>query len=322
MRFLKISVILLLICSSCKELNEDYPPVNWTIFFFESENIPSRPVSAILYEKQNSIWLGCLHNEGILHHDGYGWKIFNKGNTGIEFDSITGFLRDGNGLLWISWKSGLATYDGTEWDMVPELSGKCITSLALEGIGTVWAAIYGDGDSGGLARFTNNSWSFFTAKTGFPSSRITSVTLDDRQNIWAGTSDKGIIKFKSGSWKITDHSTISTLSDQINAITTDSQGTVWAVTAASQLVCLNRDEPFLMNTGVPSAIRTIVAHEGILWMGTEGNGLVTFDGHHWKSYTQANSRLPGDAIIAAAPGPSGNVLLSYPSGEVIQLEYE
>jgi len=311
--------IPILAFTSCKERNDAYPPAPWTNYFFEKDNIAPRAISAILVLNDHDEWFGSRGAEGLIHNDGYTWTVFDQTNTGIQFDSITSILMDGNGLLWVSWKSGAATYDGTSWKNIPELSGRKVTSLALQGIGILWAGIDGDSQTGGLACFSNGSWTIYNpAGSGIPSSHITSVVIDHNQDIWAGSTDKGVIHRIGDVWLSFYDGTLNIRSSDFSSLALDPEGNVWAGNAASQLVKFGGEAPVVLDTGTGKEITSVVAgNDGKIWAGTMGAGLVSFDGSNWISYTVQNMRLPGDTIIALAVHPDGHTLASFRDGHII-----
>ncbi len=307
---------------SCKERNEIYPPVSWVNYFFEKENVPSRPISALLIENDHTEWFGSQGMQGLVHSDGYEWSVLDQDNSIIPFDSVTCILRDGNGLLWVSWKNGLASFDGSSWKNIPEMSGKRVTSLVVQGIGIIWAGIDGDQQTGGLARFKDGEWKFYnTATTGIPSSQIISMAIDHDQRLWIGSADKGITCYNGLEWTEYNPENTGFISARINAITIDPDGNAWAGTSASELILFTTTNPVILSTGTGKPVTSVVTDKnGMLWVGTAGAGILTYQAGKWKSYTKENSFLPGDSILIMASHPHGNVVASYPDGHLIHFK--
>ncbi len=315
---LPLFLFLLLAFTSCKERNEDFPLVPWDTYFYSKADIAPRPVSAILVLNDHSEWYGSRDKQGLVHFNGYKWLVFDQSNTAVPFDSITAMLEDGNGLLWVSYKSGLASFDGKSWLNIPELSGLNITSLALQGIGIVWAGIDGNSQTGGLARFSGGNWSFMNPlNSGIASSHTRAVLTDASQNIWAASSDKGISRFNGREWEYFDTETLPVLSDNFSSLAMDPQGNVWAGTASSQLVRFS-SSVVVFNTGTGSAVSGLLATgDGKIWIGTAGAGIVSFDGLNWQSYTKQNSRLPCDSVVSMGLHADGKIMAAFPDGRVI-----
>ncbi|MFZ4547569.1 MAG: two-component regulator propeller domain-containing protein, partial [Bacteroidales bacterium] len=230
--FLACGSVLLL--SGCKEKNEDYPPHVWSEYSYTTSAISYRDISTILYENDHSIWFGAKGNEGLLYNDGYKWNVFDNKNTGIDFDSITSIVKDGNGELWVGWKNGLASYDGVDWKKISLFDGLCVTSVAIEGIGIIKAGI--KGQNGGLAIFMDNEWtSYNSSNSDIPSENINSIVSDKDQVLWAATADKGICKLKNTVWEKVSKD-VPLLSQDFKCITAAVDGSIWAGSAKSQLI--------------------------------------------------------------------------------------
>jgi ligand-binding sensor domain-containing protein len=311
--------ILIFLLSSCKERNEIFPPVTWTDYFFEKENVPARPVSAILILDQHTEWYGSLNNQGLLYNNGYEWKAFQMATSSIPFDSVTCILRDGNGLVWVSWKSGLACFDGSNWKTIDELKGKRVTSLAVQGVGILWAGIDGDEQTGGLAKLSNGNWSFIKqGNSGMQSSHVTALAIDHDQNLWVGTADKGLIRFDGNYWSQYNLNTLYTVAGRINSIAVDNEGMVWVGTQNSQLVKFTGSQIIYMSTGTGKPITSLVAEAGgKLWIGTAGAGVITLQNGLWSGYTSVNMHLPSDSVLTMALHPDGKVLASFPDGHIL-----
>lgn len=311
-----LAIGLSMMLVSCKEKNAEYPPLKWSDYGYTSTSIEPRAISAILYESEHSIWLGAQNAEGLLYFDGYTWNIFNKENTGISFDSITSFIRDGNGKLWIGWKNGLASYDGNLWQQISRFEGLCVTSVAVEGIGNIKAGI--KGKSGGIAELQNNDWIFHSkSNSDIPSENINALTSDHEQLLWMATADTGIVRFKNNSWENMS-SEIPLLSQEFTCVITAPDGSIWAGSSASQLIHFYDDTFTVFNTGTSKPITSIVAAEnGTVWCSTSGAGLVKFDGFGWNSFTMENEALPSNDILNIAKGFPGYLFFSVPNGKIL-----
>lgn len=302
--------------SSCKEKNSEYPPRIWSEYSYISEKIPVREISVIYFENEHSIWLGSKGQEGLLHNDGYKWNVFDKANTSIDFDSITSMIRDGNGLLWVGWKNGLASYDGSTWKNTSSLSGMCVTSLAVEGIGNIIVGI--KGANGGIAKLIDNQWHFYTqANSDIPSGKINALTSDHNQTIWLASANKGIAQFKNSVWTNIS-SEMSLLSNEFTCIKTAPDGSVWAASAASQLVHFHNDTFTILNTGASKPITSMfITAEGNIWCGTQGGGLIKFDGTSWSIYNTDNGMIPENDVCCVSEGYAGYLFVGVRSGKIL-----
>ncbi len=303
---------------SCKERNKDFPPHPWSEYFYHTSAIAARTVSAIFYENDHSVWLGAQGKEGLLLKDGYTWNAYNKANTGFEMDSVTSISRDGNGTLWVGWKTGLAEFNGNSWHKIMPFDGLCVTSIAVEGIGNIEVGI--KGEKGGLAIFRDNTWTFYSlSNSSIPSQNIVSLSTDHDQLLWMATTDKGIIRLKNNQWEMMSIG-IPLLSQNFTSITTSPDGSIWAGSTASQLIHYSENKFTVLNTGTSKSITSlVVADDGSVWCCTSGAGLIKYDGSVWTSFTVENAALPTNEILSIAKGTSGNLFFSIPGGKVLMI---
>lgn len=322
-RILKLLILLafgwLAIFPSCKEKNEEYPPVEWSEFFFDAKNIAARPVSAILNENNHSVWLGSQGDEGLLYFDGYSWKVFDSENTGIAFDSITCITRDGNGILWVGWKSGLAKYDGTAWAEIAPFSKRVVTSFAVEGLGSLWVGTKSGEFTGGLAHGLDNQW-VFNPIPDFPTTEITALIMDFEQGLWVATQDNGILKVKNNAWEKASEA-IPLITQHGSALALSPDGSIWTAMIYQQLVHFRESGFTLLNTGTSVQLTSIFpAENGNLWCGTFGAGLLKFDGKTWTSFNMDNARLPSNEVLTLAKGDNGFLYFSLKNGQILSIK--
>jgi ligand-binding sensor domain-containing protein len=301
---------------SCKEKNDEFPPRSWSEYSYTSATIASRTISAMLYENDHSLWLGSAGSEGMLHQNGYRWNIYDQTKTGIAFDSVQAIIRDGNANLWIAWENGLASFDGTTWEKIPSFDGLNVTSVTTVGIGDVVAGI--KGKSGGIAWLKNNEWNFYTLlNSEIPSGNINDLVSDQNQVLWLATADKGVVRLKNNTWDtMLDDNLL--ISENFTCITEASDGSIWAASAASQLIHFENDSFTILNTGTSKPVSCIViTDDGSVWCGTLGGGLIHYDGKQWTSFTKENADLPSNEILSLVKGSPGNLILSIPGGQIL-----
>lgn len=311
--------LLLILLASCSEKNDIFPPVSWGTYFYEKSDIPARPISALLIENQQSEWYGSLGKEGLIHFDGYDWTILNAANTGIEFDSVTSIVRDGNGNLWVGWKSGLAMYNGTTWNEIQEFKGWLISGIVTQGIGIVWVSMDGNAAQGGLARYEAGTWTFLNpANSPIPSSHIRCMLISPEQAIWLGTANAGLISYRSGSWNVYGTQETGFKDAAFTCLAMDEDGTVWAGTAKSQLMKVSNGISSILETGAtsaPTGIATITG--GGLYITTAGSGILGFKDGVWSSYTSENAHFPANGFQFISRHSDGNYLTACQDGHVL-----
>jgi ligand-binding sensor domain-containing protein len=313
---LALSIVTMI---ACKEKNEIYPPVPWSVYYHKAVGIEPTPISSILVESDHAEWFGSAGNVGLIHGNGTEFILFDENNTDLLLDSVTCILRDGNDLLWVSAKNGLSRYDGSNWVSIQALKDRNITSIAVRGIGEIWIGIDGDSQNGGVALLKNGEWTFFsTSQSNIQSSHITCLLMDHQQGLWAGTKDHGVLFYNGTEW-ITQPTEQPLLEpSQINSLCLDAEGTVWAGTEASQVIRFSEDISIVLSTGTSKPVNKLLSdQEGKLWIATRGAGILTLENSSWKSFTKYNMHLPSDTILTLALHPNNNMLASFPDGHIL-----
>ena len=113
---------------------------------------------------------------------------------------------------------------------------------------------------------------------------------------------------------------IPLLSREFTCLTTAADGSVWAGSAASQLIHFHDGTFTVFNTGTSRPITSVViADNGNLWCSTSGAGLIRFDGTAWTSYTVDNAALPTNDILNVSKGGSGILYFSIAGEKVLMI---
>jgi len=310
-------ILLSLLLPACKERNDIYPPVPWSLFSYNGPEAP-RPIAAILYENDHSAWYGSRGTEGILHHNGSDIIEFSPGNTGIPFDSITAIVRDGYGRLWVGYRKGLAVYQEGSWRAITEMDGRTITGLAVQGIGILWVGISGNRSRGGVARFDNTGWHYFSPELGtIASAQVTCILVDKDQRVIAGSSDKGLLIYNGSGWRTLELPFEIPRPGKINALVQDPEGVLWAGTESSCLLSISSTGSRLLFTGTSAPITSLLAGiHGKLWIGTRGAGILTLETTQWTLLNSNTTLLPDDHVLCLSWHPGNYTLAGFSNGQV------
>ncbi len=151
------------------------------------------------------------------------------------------------------------------------------------------------------ATSTAQTWTNFTTKnSGLTGNNILAVNVDNRNNVWVGTT-QGLNSFKDGNW--TDYSDFNEkLKNQFVNCLMSEGNTLWIGTDDYGVIEFNgnrwyehSEETRRLNM---KYIRDIaVDHAGIKWIGVTLSGFVSYDGVNWNKYTANDSELLSDFIL-------------------------
>lgn len=213
---------------------------------------------------------------------------------------VQAFVQDKQGFIWIGTRDGLFRFDGHRaigFRYSPNdsksLPSNNIVSLFEDLDGRIWV-----GTSDGLARFNpqTNDFTTFEPKNGIEQYRfIRAIASDKHEGMWIATRG-GLQHFfpRTGEfiqYLHDDKDENSIKLNNINAITVDEQGGVWAGMWLNGLDYLpfgeskfkhyRIDSPEKSNLQLNSPISLLVDKQGRLWIGTEGNIVVWQIGTDW-----------------------------------------
>lgn len=234
----------------------------------------------------------------------------------------SGFLQDRTGFFWLGLQAGLGKWDGETLRVFDTrnsgLSSVAITGLLEDGEGFIWIATQG----GGVNRYDPNTKTFdvFRHERNDPAS-LQSDTLgsvyykqalaeDGQGNIWIASFAAGVSRFVRAEQRFKRYQNKPGEApllpdDRVVSVYADRAGQVWAGTQ-SGLARYDREQDRFVRVSIPwkRDVQPVVrsmheGREGVLWLGTEGDGLLRFD----TVSGTAEQYLPqrGDRNSLAAP---------------------
>lgn len=268
---------------------------------FSHEFVHNPSVRSVLVAKNGLIWLG-LGNLGFLIYNRITGKYIH--NTDSEEFGFIGRIPTVNtitqspatGKIWIgTYDWGIVEYDETappgkrarllNRDTYPWIDNQCIFSILEDSGKNTWfgtrngiSLLKSDGEGINLG----NSYTVEST----PLSYLSVVTMkEDRQgNIWAGTSNGGIIRITGDPTKEND-------------------------------LRFNKYAPEKGNLNNVSVSCLFIDRQQRLWAGTDGGGLSLYDEEqdYFRPVHQALS-LPGDAIVSIQQDTKGNLWMASNAG--------
>lgn len=189
---------------------------------------------------------------------------------GPPSDQVMALAQSEDGAVWLAtWAKGVVRYDGQRWQAYDETDGLCGRSVwaIAAGDGQLWAACGSDSGGEGVARWSRGAWSV----VGRDDDRLRHVVAVAIASgtAYLGTNGpgdlgRGIVPFASEPLPELTTAPETPFANDITAIAFDGRGMVW--------------------------------------VGTRGAGLMSFDGARWRQFTQESTAglLVGDTITDLA----------------------
>ncbi len=266
--------------------------------FTTGDGLPDPYVNAVLVDDDGTVWVGTGDGLGRYDPADDEWIIYNT-EDGLDSDTVAAIVRVGEqmivGTLYSGIEGGgLNVFDGNSWERLPDfpsadpdensdqLANYVYTILPDPG-GALWV-----GTENGLGRYDLNAqtWTRYSTGDGLPNNRILALYLDQQGSLFVGT-DGGVGRFNGESFEIPDQSPPY----GVYGIVQDAEGRYYFAGGGG----IWRYDPdtadwreFSEGTGdLPgySIYGGTTDGEGHLYFGTDGEGLVVYDGDDFNVWT-------------------------------------
>lgn len=159
----------------------------------KKSGLPSDEVSAILEDRDGSVWIGT-YTAGVARIRGEAIETFATSRGLLNLD-IRSLFQDRDGTVWAGTMSGLARFDGTNFNLVREpgapLEG--VSSILQDREGTLWFAT-----GEGLVRYRDGAFRTLTRADGLVSNWIMDLHEDAEGTLWVGTNGEGLNRIRNG----------------------------------------------------------------------------------------------------------------------------
>lgn len=291
----------------------------------DKKSLSSESVFGLRMDKENRMWIGTLKGgvnivdiqksrfETIAHNP------FDPNSLAYNF--ISTFYEDQHSNLWIGTDGGgMSIWDRKqnkftnyrhEGSNASSLSNNSVTCIARDHRGNTWIGTFG----GGINRFDPNTRRFKHYKcinnaTGDENKNVWLIYEDRDKNLWATTFGAGrLYRFNESldRFELFDQQ----LNDLI-AIREDHNGNLWGGNSY-QLIRIDKKDHKHINYDIGKPVRSIYEDSRHrLWVGTEGGGLILFDGVNGKiisRYSDADG-LCNNAVLNILEDEKGQLWMS------------
>ncbi len=239
-----------------------------------AQGLQSETVTAILEDREGSIWLG-LWGSGVVRWPGPGeWTNWTSAD-GLSNDIVWAIRRDQAGAMWLGTDNGLVRIQDHKPSQVlttrDGLGGDKIKGLVIAPDGAIWAGSL----PGGISRVDPKGGRIrvYAGRSGLEEDRIIALQLDHDNRLWASTSE-GLFR-----------------SDSLRPNL--------------------RFERQLPPGTTPHTMffRFLIDRAGRVWVGS-GRGLFRFDAGKWTRFTTADG-LKADSVTHIAEAADGAIWIGY-----------
>jgi ligand-binding sensor domain-containing protein len=287
---------------------------------FTHFRVGNRNVKSILVDG-NLLWVGT--SGGVIRYDtsNDGYRLFDARN-GLLSNGVFHVNKLDDKILVGTYGGGMSLYDPAKdkWENfnIPDGLGDAFVYGTLKvSNGDVWVATWSGANRirGGALR-DRSKWDLYTVentKGGLPNDWVYGLAEGKNGEIWMAT-EGGLARFKDGKWDNWNHAKgLGAPFEKVkNDIKFNSDPAQTSVHHAKQ-----KEEMGLQGISVaynPNYIIALVVDgDGVVWCGTWGGGLASFDGKTWRNYTVADG-LPGNHVFMLNRDPKGQLWVGTNNG--------
>ncbi len=262
------------------------------------------PVGTIVPDSGGQYLVGA-EGGGIFRTDGEHLGRISADTA--QWDVYRKIHRSRDGTLWLGQGDGLYRFENGH--KTTATGSSMVMALSSDRAGNVW---FGNGwQGGGLTRYDprNGTTRNFTSAEGMPSDEVWALEPDDSDGMWVGTGN-GLARYRGGKIEVWNDPPDL----QVGAVMHlrhDRDGSLWADSVIGSR-SLKDGARFTSDptNGLPrlKTFCSVRTPDGIVWMGTDGNGLLGYDG---RAVTRIDTRdgLAGNQVFCAAAMTNGALLL-------------
>lgn len=162
-------------------------------FIWPAQNFKDNTVYAIISDKEGRLWLGT--DRGIFVMEDKKVSHYNR-FKGLANENVRVLYEDQDGLIWIGTLGGIFFWDGdtiNDFSKHNRLGKRTITSIVEDKNQNIIFGIYDEGikifDKSAEATDKKNKLRLINSKSGLQGEKVLSLYLDEKENLWVGTSN-------------------------------------------------------------------------------------------------------------------------------------
>lgn len=264
----------------------------WKIYNSDNSPLPDNYVVDLVVDHSKTMWIATYN--GLVEKNGDAWFTHNTDNSVLESNEITTLTVDKDNTLWIGTKKGLYSKSQTLFRRhSSKLEGEpfnYISAVAYDNEGTIWIGTFKDGigRSTGQDRwivYTNNFRAVegrpgYNLFSNMPSTSITAIMSEvDANRIWFGhlpsqSSGPGGISTYNQNYNKFSVNSAYVPSPTIHSFYYGPDKHVWICTARGLVNWKGTHSTLFLDYSIKQI--TIDKEHGIIWLATEGNGLIKY----------------------------------------------
>jgi signal transduction histidine kinase/ligand-binding sensor domain-containing protein len=284
----------------------------------EESGFTASGIAAIRQSRNGYLWIGT--GSGLFRYDGARFVVYDKSSSpALPLSRISAVYEDHAGDILIgTFGGGLSRLsNGTITTMKWQdgLPSDYVSAICEDNNGALWVGT----DGKGMCRIENNGIIQYRDTSGLLSNHITAFAVDEH-GLWIGTI-KGLQRYRNGIFDTFSNTRLP--SRHVLSLLVDGPD-LWIGTMGG-LSRLRNDSvtTYTHKDGLPSNTINAIQRErdGILWLATQGGGLVRFSHGRFEAYTPHGLPAGGD-VEAVCIDSEGSIWAGLSGGGLYRLRDE
>ncbi|MBX3015592.1 MAG: hypothetical protein KF832_28985 [Caldilineaceae bacterium] len=325
-------------------------------FFAPAEPSPAHGITALSLDLRGRLYVATARN-GLRFYDGDEWTDTQAPTELIPSNRVHAFAQAATGLLWLATDRGLYQIDPVTEQILQHFTNEDTVYPVAEIValwplpdGSLWVG------GKGAAYLADGQWQIYTQKDGLISDQIQAIAGDAQERIWFGTnaglsiwngesffsltradrlpsdnilalqadgdtmwigSTAGLLRFAGNQFQLYTMATTALADNRITALAQMADGALLIGTQAGLSRQVGNEIQLVdeTDTHVISAIG--VSATDTIWLGTDGQGLLYFDGAAWTD-PPAAVNPPDPALRSLVVDRQGSVWIAGATGGVLR----
>ncbi len=283
------------------------PPLSFQLWG-NDEGLPASSISSIATSNNGYLWFST--GEGIVRFDGDRFTVYNPANTPQLSEKIThAIIRGNDGIIWSANQNEIIKIQDSDIEshrFDQGLVNHHIFAIHQFSDEVLWFGSGGDG----IIEYNGGEFRSFYTNDGLPGNYIEDITSDQNGRIWIATRT-GLGYYEDESFH--DASEYPELQNvDIRTLLADSENRLWIGTQNRGIYLLDSQSGEIKNFNEENGlsgnmvISLIESAEGVIWAGTNGNGINKIDNGQIIHYKTADG-LPSNMIFSLYESSDGIV---------------